>query len=201
MITAEIIGLYDLALQIAEKTYQEISICELGNQITKIDKARTSKNMLLKRGVKEHVSIDINGKNGALPLDLSKQIFNWSDHFDISTNFGTIEHVAGGAYTAFENLHRWTKVGGVMIHVGPLAKWCSWHSPYHFETWFFYEFARRCAYKHIFTDLRMSKEVGKRCRNQHPLDRAVVCSMMVKTSESKFLTNDSFVDIHGIEGL
>ena len=42
-----------------------------------------------------HYSIDKNGKDGAIPLNLSKPITDnfWLNKFDIGTNFGTLEHI------------------------------------------------------------------------------------------------------------
>jgi len=179
--------------------FKGLKICELGDQIMKWHQDRTGKKYLLNRGADEHISIDINGKNGALSLDLSKPIDRWFEYFDITSNYGTLEHVDPGIYIGFQNFHNWTKIGGVMIHAGPPARGCPWHSPYHYETWFFKELANRCGYRHILSELRES--TGRRGKNQNAIDRSLVCSVLVKEPTSKFISFEDFKSINGIEGL
>lgn len=98
---------------------------ELGNQRFSRREwmgARTGKAYFSKRGV-EHISLDFNGKDGAVALDLSEAIDKpeWSNHFDIITNSGTTEHVEpfSAQFTCFGNLHHWLKPGGIFIHIVP----------------------------------------------------------------------------------
>ena len=65
-----------------------------------------------------HESIDRNGKNGSLPLDLNKKINLDGDGFDVVTNMGTSEHVKNNK-SCFDNIHNLCKVGGIMIHLVP----------------------------------------------------------------------------------
>lgn len=97
---------------------------ELGNQET-IDNPipeKTGKEYFKNRGV-EHVSVDLNGLDGALPLDLTKpeQFVEWHDYFDIITNSGTVEHVEpkNYQYECFSIIHNCLKVGGIAIHLLP----------------------------------------------------------------------------------
>lgn len=68
----------------------------------------------------ETVSIDINGENGSLPLDLSKSIKDLPDPGDVLTDFGTLEHVKS-LYYGLKNSFNLIKIGGIAIHVNPLS--------------------------------------------------------------------------------
>lgn len=122
-------------------------ICELGNQhirravpvdFRKLDpswrpiKSRPAKLWFEAQGW-EHVSIDLNGRDGALKLDLTKPLLaGLFDSFHVVTNFGTSEHVAD-QYECFRNIHRLCRVGGRMIHAVPLfGHWLN-HSPFGFD--------------------------------------------------------------------
>lgn len=102
------------------------SMLELGDQVLKgmkkITHLKTGKEYFESKGV-EHISIDLNGKRGALKHDLSKPIINpnWAKHFDIITNLGTTEHVEpqSSQYVCFRNIHNFLKIGGIVIHVLP----------------------------------------------------------------------------------
>lgn len=97
---------------------------ELGNQHIRGDfiPEKTGKKYYESLGV-EHVSVDLNGLDGALKLDLSKpeQFANWHGFFDIITNSGTSEHVEpkSAQYECFEIIHNCLKPGGIAIHLVP----------------------------------------------------------------------------------
>jgi len=99
---------------------------ELGDQVLKnmkhITSAKTGKEYYESKGVL-HTSIDLNGKRGALKIDLSKPIDKpeWKNHFDIITNLGTTEHVEpqSSQYICFKSIHDFLRVGGIIIHVLP----------------------------------------------------------------------------------
>lgn len=84
-------------------------------------------------GVAEYASIDMNGEDGALKLDLSQAIDKpeWANHFDVVTNIGTLEHVEGpsfqplqGQYEALKTMHEFCAIGGRMIHqLPPVGQW------------------------------------------------------------------------------
>lgn len=101
------------------------SMLELGDQVIGGDGAdagKTGKLYFQERGV-EHVSIDLNGRNGALAYDLSRPIRrpDWIGYFDIVTNAGTTEHVEPHRtqYACFQNIHNFWACGGVAIHIVP----------------------------------------------------------------------------------
>jgi len=99
-------------------------ILELGNQeiIGNFLCQKTGKEYFEDRGV-EHVSVDLNGLDGALLLDLTKpeQFAKWHNYFDIITNSGTTEHIEpkNAQYECFSIIHNCLKAGGIAIHLVP----------------------------------------------------------------------------------
>lgn len=97
---------------------------ELGDQVITEEgiTEKTGKEYFEKIGV-IHTSIDLNGLNGAIKIDLSKPVsdLEWLNHFDIITNAGTSEHIEPkeGQFECFKNVHNWLKVGGIAIHLIP----------------------------------------------------------------------------------
>jgi hypothetical protein len=100
-----------------------------------------------------HVSIDINGKSGALPYDLSIDLSTHNkltQAFDMGTDFGTIEHIPN-QYWAWKNMYNFLKPDGIVMHVLPLVgSWknhplCHWR----YTKEFFNELCRVCNYSVI----------------------------------------------------
>jgi hypothetical protein len=99
------------------------TMLELGNQeLEPGSSERLAKRYFEALGV-IHTSIDLNGQDGALIVDLSRPTdrLDWIGHFDAITNCGTTEHVDphDAQYEAFKNLHVWLRVGGISIHTLP----------------------------------------------------------------------------------
>jgi hypothetical protein len=86
---------------------------ELGD---KLDSNVVYKPFFVKLGF-EHVSIDLNGNNGALPLDLTQPLGLGT--FDMVTNIGTSEHVSeedwAGQVECWRNIVDALHVGSVLI--------------------------------------------------------------------------------------
>jgi hypothetical protein len=119
---------------------------ELGNQeFGASSTERTAKTYFETRGV-DHTSVDLNGLDGAIVVDLSKPSnrHDWIGHFDIVTNCGTTEHVAphDAQYEAFRNIHTWLRPGGIAIHALPdvhaLEEYGTWRG--HCENYYSKEF-------------------------------------------------------------
>jgi SAM-dependent methyltransferase len=122
---------------------------ELGNQHFDEDEGiipeRTGKEYYVNRGVL-HTSVDLNGEDGSIKIDLSKPIENkdWLNSFDIITNSGTSEHVEPkkAQYVCFMNIHNCLKVGGIAVHIVPgideLEKKGCWKK--HCNNYYSYEF-------------------------------------------------------------
>ena len=79
------------------------------------------------------------------PIDKNE----WTNHFDVITNFGTTEHVRPHErqYECFKNAHMCTKVGGVMIHVVPEVGTFKGHCPCYYSIKFFKQLAEDNFYK------------------------------------------------------
>jgi len=128
-----------------------INMLELGNQeLGASSSERTAKQYFEARGV-NHTSIDLNGLDGAVVVDLSKPSdrSDWIGHFDVVTNCGTTEHVDpyDAQYEAFRNIHTWLRPGGIAIHVLPdvhaLEEYGTWRG--HCENYYSREFVEMLA--------------------------------------------------------
>ena len=101
-----------------------------------------------------HYSIDIHGKNGSHPLDLSKPIDDlfWKSNFDIVTNFGTSEHVEDQVW-CWENIHNLGRCGSVYIHVVPeFGKYPLSHCKYFYDLEFFSNLCKANKYTMILNE-------------------------------------------------
>lgn len=145
----------------------ELKMCELGNQRIKkggmdylksvgMPACSTGKELFTKLGF-HHTSIDINKKDGALPIDLAKPITDSRllSSFDVITNSGTTEHVQD-QLECFRNIHELCKSGGMFIHIVPsikyrtvdvLTKNITTHGRYNYDFAFFRALASSCEYK------------------------------------------------------
>lgn len=121
-------------------SYDGLNMLELGNQKVKLDGKRIVAKKYFENIGFKHVSFDINGKNGAIPIDLSKPIRKeYFNKFDIVTNSGTSEHVEPyeGQYECFRNIHLCTRIGGIMIHVISQSGSFPGHCPFYYKHDFF----------------------------------------------------------------
>jgi hypothetical protein len=91
------------------------------------------------------VSIDINGKDGALPFDLQKPLPSSLGQFDIIINGGTSEHILNQD-ACFENIHNICKIDGLMFHIVPLAHNWIQHGFYMYLEKFFSDLAQKSKY-------------------------------------------------------
>jgi len=197
MLLEEVFDTVELAWS---KLGKEIRIMELGNQRMKWHSAQTAKKFFLEyEKAIEHISIDTNGKSGALPLDLSKDLIvlhpEWNGHFDLVTNFGTAEHVDGGIYECYKNIHNFCRKGGVIINDGPPASGCPWHSPYHYYPHFFSTLAKKCGYDMLLRDARAVKGRRRKC---HPKDRTLEIVVYHKINNDQFISKSDFESIEGV---
>lgn len=98
--------------------YEGLRMCELGNQMMRDMGNCSAKRYFRNLGV-DHVSLDENGKDGAVAVDLSKPIPESLGLFDLVTNYGTSEHISD-QYQVFKNIHDLTRTGGMMAHCVPM---------------------------------------------------------------------------------
>lgn len=141
------------------------TMIELGN---KRDSEGVWKKLFTEMGI-EHTSIDLNGRDGALELDLLGEISLPSA--DVVTNIGTSEHVSDeheGQMACFENInrlsHKW------MIHQVPLVGNWDTHGIrtdgrecFKYTEDFFYDISDK--FNYIIEDLFISGEVKRKLIN------------------------------------
>lgn len=118
---------------------------ELGNKING-DKG-SYKDFFVKMGF-EHISVDWNGHDGALPLDLREPIYDRFEPFDIVTNIGTTEHVSN-QFGVWKNIHYLCDLHGVIVSVTPYPDGNSWwwHGEWYPTEMFFERFAELNGYR------------------------------------------------------
>lgn len=140
---------------------KDLTMVELGNQWISpnpVISERFGKDYFTNQGFK-HISIDMNGEDGAIPLDLRipalfKNLFN---KVDILTNAGTTEHVEPHEcqYECYSIIHNLVKHGGLMVHILPdvheldtNGAWAG-HCTNYYSTEFFEMLSRECGYEII----------------------------------------------------
>ncbi|MEK6873888.1 MAG: hypothetical protein AABW91_03510 [Nanoarchaeota archaeon] len=139
-------------------SYKGLVLLEFGNQwIKKINKP--AKKWYFERGV-DHTSVDINGKDGSLKINLDKPFPSYLiDRFDVVTNYGTLEHVSN-QYEGFKNMHNSCKINGLMIHNLVLVGHWEGHCRYFYYPSFSSSFAKLCKYEII--DSHIEKTPNKK---------------------------------------
>lgn len=119
----------------------------VGNRMLELGNKKTGdvsyKSWFVAQGI-EHVSVDWNGQDGALKLDL-RQPLNLG-LFSMVTNYGTTEHVSEQR-PVWENIHRACQVGGVIISMCPMPGDWWWHGWYYPTEDFYTEFAALNGYE------------------------------------------------------
>lgn len=132
------------SLNIADLDFPGLRWCELGNQ--RIDR-KPAKDVYLARGVDAHIAIDLNGKDGAMPLNLDDPVpFMFRDQFDVVSNYGTSEHV-NDQYHVFRNAHDMCKQGGILINIVPRDGHWPGHCRYFYTETFARSLAEACGYE------------------------------------------------------
>ena len=143
------------------------TMLELGN---KKNERGTYKHYFTKRGI-EHTSVDWNGKDGALPLDLRYPLD--LPVYDVVTNFGCTEHI-DGQKEVFENIH---KHGKLMVHVIPLiGNWIG-HAKYPVTIEFMEKLAE--ANNYVVEDIYIDGKDKKK----------LVCARFYRTNDEPFVWN------------
>ena len=155
------------------------TMLELGNKKTN---DITYKQYFKSLGI-NHVSIDINGKDGALPLDLRYPID--MEPFDMVTNIGTTEHVTDQE-GVWRNIHNLCKTGGVIVSHTPLQGDWTWHGIWFPLESFYTQFASINGYK--IEKLDIEGEEPKRTINVRMKKVKQVDFTMI--SESAFYCNE-----------
>jgi hypothetical protein len=113
--------------------FKGAKILELGNKKNSIG---VYKDYLTACGY-VHVSVDINGLDGALALDLREPVVpallarGLPVVYDMLTNSGVTEHVLTDQQAVWRNCYELVRVGGVQVHVSPAANHWMRHGFYH----------------------------------------------------------------------
>lgn len=179
-----------------------LQMLELGNQLVKNEfmgrqytphvSAETGKEYYRSRGL-EHTSIDLNGEDGALALDLSQPLPADIPRgkYDVITNAGTTEHIEplASQYDCFKTIHDLTKLNGLMIHFVPGPKelktsgYWKFHCNNYYPMEFFELLSRENGYRIVHQTLMedlitvcLEKTVDKEFMS----DRALLCSPIVR---------------------
>lgn len=128
---------------------------ELGNQRFIGGQFTTGKEHFENLGM-THTSVDLNGEDGALQLDLRQPelFYQFRCSYDVLTNLGTSEHVEpiDKQYECFSIIHDVVKPGGIMIHMVPdveeLDNSGAWknHCSIYYRKEFFTHLAESCNY-------------------------------------------------------
>lgn len=96
-----------------------------------------------KININKYCSIDMNGLFGSYEFDLNYNIkdkYQFTNQFDLITNFGTTEHLINQGL-AFENIHNLCKKNGLMIGIIPFQGAYN-HGFINYQPIFFEELAR-----------------------------------------------------------
>ena len=180
-------------LNLLDISYKGLKWCELGDQFVVSDTGKISgiaKDHYLSLDV-DHISIDINGNNGAFPLDLDFPVpFIFIDQFDVVTNYGMSEHI-NDQYRVFKNTHDMCKQHGIMIHHVPLVGTYPGHCRYYYTQGFMNELADRCGYGVINTEILDDSD--------HKNIKKLVGVTFLKIEDREFITENEFYDIDGLE--
>lgn len=120
----------------------------------------------------DHTSIDWNGEDGALKIDLRKPIVGL-EPFDMITNIGTTEHVSDQE-AVWRNIHNLLKIGGVIASLTPLEGDWWWHGEYYPRMEFFEQFAEN-GYRIDYLD------IGREYPNRN------LCARLTKLEHKPFM--------------
>jgi len=131
----------------------KLKLMELGNQWTRGYAGEQPFKPIAQWLGFDHTSIDLNGKDGAMALNLGEPIGDYLlGQFDIVTNYGTTEHVHNSGaivfdqWQVFKNIHDLLKPTGVIIHVIPNSIGAHWGSCAYAEDFLSY-LASSCNYE------------------------------------------------------
>lgn len=160
--------LLDVCKEVFGTSFQNISLLDFGDQMfydiakTKpyfeelgYEAKNTSEYFLAKPFLEflgfEYTSIDYNGSNGALNLDVRKDITTKVGKYDVITNQGFSEHVGESTdpsmmldsqYAIFKNMHDIGKADALYYHTVPLTHYWFQHGVCDYSLEFFAELCK-----------------------------------------------------------
>lgn len=167
---------------------ESLAMCELGNQHLRrscdplTGGAATAK-AYFETILRRHVSIDLNGEDGALPIDLNCPVIDGSllSSFDIVTNSGVSEHV-DDHYQCMATLYQLAKPGGLIVHLVPEVG--SW--PGHGKRWYRFGFFRALDELVGTETLRRTRIAARGQQSQ------LVAHATIQAGAPSFISRDAF---------
>lgn len=111
-------------------------------------------------GLSNYVSIDLDGHDGALCYNLNlplDETYEFRDTFDLVTNHGTTEH-AFDQFRCFENVHKLTRTGGIMLHALPSQGYQN-HAFFNYHPSFFLDLASANGYDVLGLHYNLGEEL------------------------------------------
>lgn len=142
-----------------------------------------------------HKSIDMNGKEGSLVIDLRLPIedndeygvLNWAD---LVIDAGTSEHVSVQYYN-WKNLYDVCTWGGYMVHILPKVGYWGGHCEFKYTKEFFTQLSEKMGYEII--------GLHEYIENQ---ERGDICCIFKKVSDIPFMSESEFdkLPIHAEDG-
>ena len=159
-------NVFELGAQYLYDTSQNCMAAVSGNPVY-------GKDWFVSKNIK-HTSIDLN-KEADICGDILS--INHDTEYDWVTDFGTIEHTTD-AFVAFNNVHNWTKTGGIMIHVNPEVNSWPLHGYWWFTQEFYHNLSRICGYNLI--------HVERAAAMGNTVDGWDVYGVLEKTKDSSF---------------
>lgn len=177
------------ALELLGLGYKGLMWCEFGNMYNSEEKM-AAKKVYESYGV-HHVSMDLNGKDGSLMIDLDYPVpSEFIGQFDVVTNYGTIEHI-NNQYQAFKNMHDLCRVGGIMLHVFPMIGHWPRHGRYRYSGEFVTGLADVCGYRIVNSIILDEGRYRKR--------KNAIAVIYMKKKDKDFRFEEDFKWIEGIE--
>jgi len=172
--------------------WHELAVCEFGEQSLvlpeRLGERYRARDWFAEQGVQRVVSLDLRGvTTDAIPFDLSKPLHRrsrWHGHFDLVTNFGTIEHVEDD-YVAFYNADCLLRDGGIVVHNLPLVGSWRRHGHYTYPRSFPLCLTAPCGYDLLFDHL---------VAGQQPNRELIACAFRKRRPhDAPFIDRDRFV--------
>lgn len=175
---------------------EDARMCLLGNQYL----ATGTKKVVAEWGTKvvqefyakqgaKVVSIDLNGKDGALKLDLTKEIpVSLLAKHNVVINAGTTEHIED-QYAVFKSINDLCDIDGLIFHMVPASGHWPRHGFYGYTQSFFLNLAKLCNYELLA--LEQSDYIS--LHNGAKQDLVLACFKNLRTSW--FLLPEAFEDL------
>jgi len=147
------------------RDFSKVSVCILGNQNMRSPSHtvpeynyKTFKRLLVGHKFGRVESVDINGKDGSLVMDLSKPISQkLTGKFDVVVDYGTMEHILYNQWQGFKNIHDLLKSCGIIIHGFLPPERSRGHGFWIYDEGFLRWIAKYCSYRIVDVQVGMTE--------------------------------------------